>query len=77
MTVVFVTHSVFESVFLSQPHRGDERRGRAASSASLRSMRPIRATHNFRTSSEYAGLLPASRLQALAQASAALREQPA
>ena len=43
-TVVFVTHSVFESVFLSQPHRGDDAAARAASSPSSRSMRPIRAT---------------------------------
>ena len=44
MTVVFVTHSVFESVLSLQPHRGDDQRGRAGCRASLRSTRPIRAT---------------------------------
>ena len=44
MTVVFVTHSVFESVLPLAAHRGDDAAARAACSPSLRSTRPIRAT---------------------------------
>ena len=43
-TVVFVTHSVFESVYLSQPHRRDDAAARAAWSPRSPSTRPIRAT---------------------------------
>ena len=38
-TVIFVTHSVFESVYLSQPHRGDD----AAARPRLRRDRDRRA----------------------------------
>ena len=49
-TVVFVTHSVFEFGLFVEPHRGDGGAPGARRSPSLRSMRPIRATRDFRTS---------------------------
>ena len=54
-TVIFVTHSVFESVYLSQPHRRDDAAAGPRVRRSSRSRRPIRATSSFRTSAEYAG----------------------
>ena len=58
-TVVFVTHSVFESVYLSNRDRGDDAAAGARVHRALRSTRRIRATQRFRTSAEYAALLPA------------------
>ena len=58
MTVVFVTHSVFELVYLSHAHRGDDGRpGRVSSELAIDA--PDRAMRSFRTSAEYAALLPA------------------
>ena len=42
-TVVFVTHSVFESVYLSQPNRGDDAASGPRLRRDRRSMRRIRA----------------------------------
>ena len=53
-TVIFVTHSVFESVYLSQPHRGDG----GAAGPHLRRDRidaPYPRAEDFRTSADYAG----------------------
>ena len=53
ITVIFVTHSVFESAYLSQPHRGDEGAAGTGLSPICRSTRPPSATTHYRTSEEY------------------------
>ena len=60
LTVVFVTHSVFESVYLSSRIVVMAARPGPGRSPSSRSTRPIRATRHFRTSADIRRALPRS-----------------
>ena len=68
-TVVFVTHSVFESVYLSSRIVVMTPRPGRVFTRARRSTRRIRATERFRTSAQYAGFCRLAS-EALADATA-------